>query len=99
MMDYCLENKSQLQYDEQLEREISKDLYEINEIYKNLSDMIISQDKKLDLIIDNLDKSDLYMEKSKVELELADTYQKAAMWKKITLTGLFGVIFSRFLLK
>lgn len=88
-MEYCFENKSQSDCDEQLENQITKDLYKINEIYDNLSDIIKLQDKKLDLIIDNLDKADLHMEKSKVELELATTYQNSAMLKKIILIGSF----------
>lgn len=80
----------------EIKRNLYKELSELDMIYKNMTDVLQDQDKKLDTIVDNMDTIKLDIEKTKNELETAELYQNSAMWKKINLFGfltLFTCIF------
>jgi t-SNARE complex subunit (syntaxin) len=74
------------------EEEIYRELQELDLIYKNISDVLQEQDKKIDSIIDNMDIIKLDVEKTKKDLEIAESYQKSATWKKINLFGFLTLI-------
>ena len=74
------------------EEEIYRELQELDLIYKNISDVLQEQDKKIDSIIDNMDIIKLDVEKTKKDLEMAESYQNSVMWKKINLFGFLTLI-------
>ncbi len=74
------------------EEEIYRELQELDLIYKNITDVLQEQDKKIDSIIDNMDIIKLDVEKTKKDLEMAESYQNSVMWKKINLFGFLTLI-------
>ena len=74
------------------EEEIYRELQELDLIYKNISDVLQEQDKKIDSIIDNMDIIKLDVEKTKKDLEMAESYQNSFIWKKINLFGFLTLI-------
>lgn len=87
-----MELSREIKTENTLERELYQELLELDMIYKNITDVLLEQDKKLDSIIDNMDTIKLDVEKTKTELEMANEYQNSAMWKKINLFGFLTLI-------
>ena len=79
------------------ENELLNDVKLLNLIVKELNNCIQDQGEKLDLIENNLIRTDLVIDKGNEELEKANYYKKEIKKKYLTLAGIASIVMYLFI--
>ena len=77
-----------LKYNEKELADLSKDVIELSETFKMVSEMVAVQGEKLELLEDSIDDTLSNIEQSNNELVQASTLQTDANKKKVLITGI-----------
>ncbi len=77
----------ELKYNEKELADLSKDVIDLNETFKMVSEMVAIQGEKLELLEDSIDDTLDNIDRSNTELVLASNLQTNATKKKVFITG------------
>jgi len=61
-------------------KEILKSIYELQELFKDFSALVVEQGTMLDRIDFNIERTQTYLKKGNKQLERAESYQKCSRW-------------------